>query len=107
LASSSGPAGLAWLARRREPATRDATQERLGLDLCVLLLLTSVSGLMLLAWRTTAAMPWLLAVHLGFVLGLFLSLPHGKFVHALYRIAALARHALERRRPHVAIGGDG
>jgi len=32
------------------------------------------------------------------VLGLFLSLPYGKFVHALYRFAALVKYAAERRR---------
>ena len=38
----------------------------------------------------------LLAVHLGFVLGLFVSMPYGKFVHGLYRFAALAQYARER-----------
>jgi citrate/tricarballylate utilization protein len=42
----------------------------------------------------------LLAVHLGVVLGLFLMLPYGKFVHAIYRFAALVRFALEQRRPN-------
>jgi citrate/tricarballylate utilization protein len=32
------------------------------------------------------------------VLGLFLVLPYSRFVHALYRSAALLRYALERRR---------
>jgi citrate/tricarballylate utilization protein len=40
----------------------------------------------------------LLAVHLGVVLGLFLTLPYGKFVHSLYRFAALVRYAGERSR---------
>ena len=40
----------------------------------------------------------LLAVHLGVVLGLFLSLPYGKFVHGLYRFPALMKYAGERRR---------
>jgi hypothetical protein len=30
------------------------------------------------------------------VLALFLTLPYGKFVHAAYRLAALARHHSER-----------
>jgi citrate/tricarballylate utilization protein len=41
-------------------------------------------------------MPLLLVVHLGFVLGLFLTLPYGKFVHGLYRTAALMIYAKER-----------
>ena len=64
----------------------------------VLLFLTSLSGLVLLVLRATPAMGVLLAVHLGIVLGLFLVLPYSRFVHAVYRFAALLRSALERRR---------
>jgi citrate/tricarballylate utilization protein len=65
----------------------------------LLLFLTSLTGLILLALRTTPAMGSLLVLHLGFVLGLFLTLPYGKFVHAIYRFAALIRYAIERSRP--------
>jgi citrate/tricarballylate utilization protein len=37
----------------------------------------------------------LLAVHLGFVFALFLTLPYGKFVHGLYRFLALVQYARE------------
>jgi len=70
----------------------------------VLLLLTSFTGLLLLALRNTAAMGTLLAMHLGTVMALFLTLPYGKFVHAVYRYAALVRHHLERKRPLPEIG---
>jgi citrate/tricarballylate utilization protein len=53
--------------------------------------------LALLALRDTAAMGSLLALHLGFVFALFLTLPYGKFVHGLYRLAALVRYARDRR----------
>lgn len=39
----------------------------------------------------------LLAVHLGFVLVLFLLLPYSKFVHAVYRFAALLQNVAEER----------
>ncbi len=38
----------------------------------------------------------LLAVHVGLVVVLFITLPYGKFVHAVYRYAALVRNALEK-----------
>jgi len=40
----------------------------------------------------------LLAVHLGFVLGLFLTLPYSKFVHGIYRTLALMVYAEEGQR---------
>ena len=64
----------------------------------VLLFLTSLTGLLLLVLRETPLMGTLLAVHLGVVLGLFLTLPYGKFVHAVYRYAALLRNSIEQKR---------
>ena len=63
-----------------------------------LLFLTSLTGLLLLAFRETRAMGMLLVAHLGVVLALFVTMPYGKFVHGLYRFAALVRFHLERRR---------
>jgi citrate/tricarballylate utilization protein len=45
-------------------------------------------------------MPALLALHLGAVMALFLTLPYGKFAHAPMRAAALLRWAVERRQPN-------
>ena len=59
----------------------------------MLLLLTSVSGLLLLLLRHEPVMGVLLIVHLAIVLALFLTLPYGKFVHGLYRTAALLKYA--------------
>ena len=64
----------------------------------VMLLLTGLTGLLLLILRDTSAMGILLSVHLGVVLALFLSLPYGKFVHGLYRYLALVKYAAEKRR---------
>jgi len=58
-------------------------------------LATAITGLVLLVLRETSAMGLLLVVHLGFVLALFLVLPYGKFIHSVYRFAALIRHAAE------------
>jgi citrate/tricarballylate utilization protein len=64
--------------------------------LLILLALTSLTGLMLLALRSTSAMSTMLALHLGFILALFLALPYSKMVHGVYRSAALLRRAVER-----------
>ena len=99
LALLVGTAGLVFLKHRMDPALRDPEQRGMEAGFLVLLFLTSLTGLLLLAFRETAAMGTLLAVHLGVVMALFLTLPYGKFVHALYRGAALVRFHLERRRP--------
>jgi citrate/tricarballylate utilization protein len=46
-----------------------------------------------------AAMPATLALHLGLVMALFLTLPYGKFSHGVYRGAALLKWAIEKRLP--------
>jgi len=85
------------LQAKRDPVLTDTTHRGMNTAFIVMLLLTSVTGLLLLVLRDTAVMGLLLAVHLGVVLGLFLSLPYGKFVHGLYRFLALVKYAGERR----------
>jgi citrate/tricarballylate utilization protein len=93
-----GPTGLYFLKRRRDPAIVDATQDGSDKSFIALLFLTSLTGLVLLVLRATSAMGPLLVVHLAIVLLLFLSLPYGKFVHGIYRSAALVKSAMESRR---------
>ena len=100
----AGPAGLSWLKHRRDPELADPAQTGMDAGFLILLFVIGLSGLLLLAFRETRAMGVLLALHLGAVMALFLTLPCGKFVHALYRFAALVRFHLERRRPLPRIG---
>ncbi|HEY2968023.1 MAG TPA: tricarballylate utilization 4Fe-4S protein TcuB [Casimicrobiaceae bacterium] len=95
----AGPIGLLWLRAIRDKALTDERQTGMDVGFLVLLVLSSISGLALLVLRETSAMGVLLAVHLAFVMALFLTLPYGKFVHAIYRFAALVRHSLEQSRP--------
>jgi len=92
----AGPAGQWWQRRRRDPALADPAQQGLDESLLLLLWLTSVTGLLLLVLRTQPIMGPLLLIHLGVVLALFVTLPYGKFVHGLYRLAALVKDAAER-----------
>lgn len=94
-----GPAGLFWLNLRRHPMHGDATQKAMDRGFIALLFFTSLTGLALLAWRDASSMALLLAVHLGVVMALFLTLPYGKFAHAVYRSAALLKWAIEKRQP--------
>jgi citrate/tricarballylate utilization protein len=92
-----GPLGLFALRRRRDPDLGRVEQDGLDQAFIGLLLLTSLSGLALLVLRAGPLMSPLLILHLAAVLALFLTLPYGKFVHGLYRTAALIKY---RRDPH-------
>ena len=83
-------------AGRRDPLLGDPAQRAGDRSFLALLFATTVTGLALLALRTSAAMGVLLIVHLATVLALFVTLPYGKFVHGFYRAAALV--AFERER---------
>ena len=72
----------------------------MDLGFIALLFFVSLTGLALMAWRDSAAMALLLAVHLGAVMALFATLPYGKFAHGAYRAAALLKWAIEKRQPN-------
>ncbi len=93
-----GPAGLLWILYVRDAATTDPSARGASAAFIVLLLLISVSGLALMALRSTQWMGVLLIVHLAVVMALFITMPYGKFVHGLYRGVALLRYALEEAR---------
>ena len=102
-----GPVGLLYLNLQRNSAHGDASQKPMDRAFIVLLFLISASGLLLLAYRDSAAMASLLAIHLGFVMGFFLTMPYGKFAHGLYRVAALLKNSIEKRqKSHLQLGAD-
>lgn len=94
-----GPIGLFMLIRKRNDDIADQSQNGMDLSFLFLLVAISVSGLALLLLRESAALGILLVVHLSFVMTLFLTMPYGKFVHGIYRSAALWKWALENARP--------
>ena len=91
-----GPIGLFVLTQKRNEEIVDQSQNGMDLSFLTLLVAISVSGLLLLVLRESAAMGILLVVHLSFVMALFLTMPYGKFVHGIYRSAALLKWALEK-----------
>ncbi|HBI83798.1 tricarballylate utilization 4Fe-4S protein TcuB [Orrella sp. NBD-18] len=102
-----GPAGLLWLNMNRAPLHGDAAQKPMDRGFIALLFLTSLTGLILMIWRSTGIMPLMLAIHLGIVMALFLTLPYGKFAHGIYRCAALLKWSIEKRQPNnLGLGSD-
>ncbi len=90
-----GASGLLWLKTKLDHAPQ--ASKLLGMDVVflILVMLTSLTGLLLLIFRATRFMGLLLDLHLALVASLFLSIPCGKFVHGAYRFIALAQHAAE------------
>jgi citrate/tricarballylate utilization protein len=85
----------------------DAAQKPMDLGFIALLFFTSLSGLGLWLGRDSAALPALLAIHLGVVMALFATLPYGKFAHGIFRTAALLRFAVEKRQPNrIGLGSE-
>jgi citrate/tricarballylate utilization protein len=102
-----GTVGLWRLNLARDPNHGDAQQRPMDRGFIALLFFISVTGLALMLSKNTAAMPVLLAVHLGMVMALFLTLPYGKFAHGIFRTAALLRFAVEKRQPSkLTLGSD-
>lgn len=93
-----GCAGLLWLKAKSDSEPAEKTVRGMDVVFLYLLAATSATGLGLLVLRETAVMGTLLAIHLGFVAGVFLTLPYGKFAHVGYRYAALVRNAIEQSR---------
>jgi len=83
-----------------------AVRRLLGGDVALLLLLAMIAltGLVLLAVRSTGAMGLAMCIHLGFVLAFFVVTPYSKMVHGVYRSAALVRRAAERNMK--VLGGE-
>lgn len=102
-----GTAGLFWLNLQRHPMHGDAAQKPMDLGFIALLFFTSLTGLALWLGRGSAALPALLAIHLGVVMALFATMPYGKFAHGIFRTAALLRFAVEKRQPNqIGLGSE-
>ena len=103
----AGTAGLFKLNLQRHPLQGDAAQKPMDRGFIALLFFSSLSGLALWLARGSAALPILLAVHLGVVMALFATLPYGKFAHGIFRTAALLKWAVEKRQPDpLRLGAD-
>jgi citrate/tricarballylate utilization protein len=94
LAMAAGAGGLLWLRSRAEPAAVPGSR-RLDAAFLWLSEVVALSGLALLALRETSLIGPLLVLHLGAVVGVFVTAPYGKLVHGIHRILALLRDHAE------------
>ncbi|SFM38788.1 tricarballylate utilization 4Fe-4S protein TcuB [Thermodesulforhabdus norvegica] len=90
-----GTSGLVYLKYRIDSNPSDRKSTIHDLFMLALLFLIAFSGIFLLLLRGTVLMGLLLTVHLGLVAGLFFLTPCSKFIHGIYRYAALLKNAEE------------
>jgi citrate/tricarballylate utilization protein len=94
-----GVAGLLVLKATSDREPGHAASVRLDYLFLIALGLTALSGMLTLLFRDSSAMGIILTIHLGLVAAMFITVPYGKMVHALYRSLAILRHHLEQSQP--------
>jgi citrate/tricarballylate utilization protein len=90
-----GCTGLVLLKYRSDPALTDGAMSARDLGLLAGLLVASVTGLLTLVLRDTAAFAPVLVIHLCTVVACFAIFPYTKFVHVIYRFLALVHDRSE------------
>jgi citrate/tricarballylate utilization protein len=98
-----GPIGLLWLNLKRDALRADVKQNAMDRGFIMLLLLVSATGFALLLLRDTRFMALWLAIHLGTVMALFLTLPYGKFAHGIFPLGGPAQ--VQHREAHAEPAG--
>jgi citrate/tricarballylate utilization protein len=94
-----GTAGLIYCKWKSDRAPAVDRAYRMDYSFLVLLGLAALTGLLTLLFRATAALGSLLVLHLAVIAALFITAPYGKFVHFLYRSAALVGYYAEQNAP--------
>jgi citrate/tricarballylate utilization protein len=91
--------GSSGLISLKAQSARLAADREVALDYAFLLALdaASLTGMLLLVLRASSLMGALLVLHLGTLVALYLTFPYGKFVHAVYRAAALLKYEADER----------
>ena len=93
-----GTTGLLWLKARSDRTLGAAAMLRMDAAFLVVLDGASITGLLTLALRTTPWMGTMLVLHLAVLAALYVTAPYGKFVHWVYRLAAILQHRVEESR---------
>jgi citrate/tricarballylate utilization protein len=91
----AGTTGLLVLKARSDADPAAPAMTAMDYAFLILLDLVAITGMLLLVLRETRLMPPILVVHLGLLVGLFVTAPYGKFIHFVYRYLTLLRRAGE------------
>jgi len=91
IATAAGCLGFLLASTASRDPVRAPGSRRLDRSFTTLLLAAVLTGLLTLVLRSTVLMGPALILHLGVLGAFFITLPYGKFVHAIYRYLALVR----------------
>jgi citrate/tricarballylate utilization protein len=95
LATSGACFGFFVLGVRARDPLRAEESRKIDRLFTSMLLLATLTGLFVLALRSTPLVGLALILHLGVLGGLYVTFPYSKFVHSVYRYIALARSHVE------------
>jgi citrate/tricarballylate utilization protein len=98
VAMTVGCTGLLYLKARSSQNLQSESMRQMDVAFLVVLNLASVTGLLTLALRGTGLMGTALVIHLALLVALYATAPYGKFVHFVYRFAALLLYRAEEQR---------
>ena len=93
----AGSCGLLYLKGQSDRDVETARPRGMDTAFLLALVLVSVTGFLVLAFRATALLGLFLTLHLASVAALFLTAPYGKFAHLVYRFVSLLRFRGEVR----------
>ncbi|KQB92912.1 MULTISPECIES: tricarballylate utilization 4Fe-4S protein TcuB [Geobacillus] len=92
-----GLIGLLYLKTKTDKEVDDEFAVKKGSAFSIALLFVALTGMLVLGFRETVAMGFLLAIHLASVATLFFTAPYSKFSHFVYRFLSLVNYAQEER----------
>jgi citrate/tricarballylate utilization protein len=95
VAMIAGCIGLVVLKHSADPDRIAPGMRTMDVAFLGALVAVNVTGFAVLGLRESAALGLVLTIHLGCTAALYLTLPYGKFAHAMYRSLALIRHRRE------------
>jgi citrate/tricarballylate utilization protein len=102
-----GCSGMLWLKWHTDRRLTSDELVELDVSFLVTLGLSSLTGLLLLAFRGSPLLGSLLVLHLACLGTLYITAPYTKFAHFVYRYAALVRNRLENAREIAAQASEG
>jgi len=97
----AGTSGLIYLKLHNVPAAATTTMRSMDYAFLATLDAAAITGMLTLILRDSSLLGVSLDLHIACLFALYVTAPYGKFVHFVYRFAAILLDAVERRQKPV------